>query len=395
MISLQEQFPAQAPDPDACLFAFRGGSRTLVAEGSALRVPPGPASSLEERLAAVMARMPKGGAIGGALPFDSRADDYLFLAASLGHHLPDGAAAAPRQVPMELHAEPSPADYARAVSDALAIMGREGGSEAALRKVVLARSLAVQSAEPFRISEILASLSEDPAVVAYQVAVPGIDGDPGPRYLVGATPELLVKKTRHRVLSHPLAGSARRCADPVEDAAAAASLAGSAKDKREHAMVVEYILDTLAPDCRSLGCPEGTRLTSTRSMWHLGTRIEGVLKDDTVPSAVLAARLHPTPAVCGLPCRRAEEEIRRLEPVPRGFYAGAVGWSDAHGDGAWYVAIRCAEICGARARLYAGAGIVPGSDPQSEVSETGAKFGALLAALGLSEGAALADGAQV
>ncbi|WP_236638426.1 chorismate-binding protein [Mangrovicoccus ximenensis] len=164
-----------------------------------------------------------------------------------------------------------------------------------------------------------------------------------------------------------------RQADPVADAAAAAGLAGSDKDRREHAIVVEYILDTLAPFCRSLGTPEGTRLTSTRSMWHLGTPIEGVLKDEGLPSAVLAARLHPTPAVCGLPCNRAEELIRKLEPVPRDYYAGAVGWTDAHGDGAWHVAIRCAEICGAEARLYAGAGIVPGSDPEAEVAETGGR----------------------
>jgi len=106
---------------------------------------------------------------------------------------------------------------------------------------------------------------------------------------------------------------------------------------------------------------------------------------------VLAARLHPTPAVCGLPCARAAGLIRSLEPVERDFYAGAVGWCDRRGDGAWYVAIRCAELCGAQARLYAGAGIVLGSEPRAEAAETGAKFGALLAALGLPRDAALHD----
>ena len=120
-------------------------------------------------------------------------------------------------------------------------------------------------------------------------------------------------------------------------------------------------------------------------MWHLGTRIEGELHDPDIPSVLLAAMLHPTPAVCGMPCARAAGLIRQLEPVDRQFYAGAVGWCDlgAQGDGSWYVAIRCADICGPYARLYAGAGIVPGSDPAAEAAETGAKFGAMLQVLGL------------
>ena len=129
-------------------------------------------------------------------------------------------------------------------------------------------------------------------------------------------------------------------------------------------------------------------------MWHLGTRIEGRLRDDSTPSVLLASALHPTPAVCGMPMARAADLIRKLEPVARDFYAGAVGWCDANGDGAWYVAIRCAEISGRQARLYAGAGIVPGSDPMAEAAETGAKFGAFLAALGLPQDAGLAGVAR-
>lgn len=211
------------------------------------------------------------------------------------------------------------------------------------------------------------------------------------RALIGATPELLLEKTGGRIESHPLAGSARRMADPDLDRQARDGLAQSAKDQREHAIVVEYILDTLAPYCSALGCPQGTALTSTRSMWHLGTLITGELRDPDTPSVLLAAALHPTPAVCGLPCERAANLIGQLEPVERDFYAGAVGWSDLGrgGDGAWYVAIRCADICGPFARLYAGAGIVPGSDPRAEAAETGAKFGAMLQVLGLSSDAGM------
>lgn len=206
---------------------------------------------------------------------------------------------------------------------------------------------------------------------------------------MGGTPELLLDKRGAEILSHPLAGSARRSTDAREDRAAAEALAGSEKDQREHALVVEFILDTLAPLCRTLGAPEGTCITSTGSMWHLGTRIAGRLRDKDQPAPVLAACLHPTPAVCGLPRDPAAELIRQLEPVQRDFYAGAVGWCDARGDGAWHVAIRCAELQGTHARLYAGAGIVPGSDPDSETRETGAKFGAMLSAFGLAPDAAL------
>jgi isochorismate synthase len=120
-------------------------------------------------------------------------------------------------------------------------------------------------------------------------------------------------------------------------------------------------------------------------MWHLGTRIVGTLKDEETPVAELAAALHPTPAVCGLPRRRAAEVISALEGYDRGFYAGAVGWADEQGDGEWYVSIRSARIAGAHATLYAGAGIVAGSDPAAETDETSAKFVAMLSALGIDE----------
>src|SRR5690606_28308886 len=95
--------------------------------------------------------------------------------------------------------------------------------------------------------------------------------------------------------------------------------------------------------------------------------------------------LHPTPAVCGFPARRAAELIADLESFDRGFYGGAVGWTDATGDGRWYLAIRCAEVIQDSVRLFAGAGIVEGSDPETELAETSAKFSAMLSALGIDE----------
>jgi isochorismate synthase len=186
------------------------------------------------------------------------------------------------------------------------------------------------------------------------------------------------------VHSHPLAGSARRLPDAGEDREAADRLRTSDKNRREHAMVVEAIFDVLAPYCRDLSAPPAPELVSTSTLWHLATPIRGTLRDPSVSSLELACALHPTPAVCGLPRAAAAEAIRMIEPFDRGFYSGAVGWCDGNGDGEWHVTIRCAEIAGSTARLYAGAGIVAGSDPDEEVAETATKFMALLGALGVA-----------
>lgn len=368
-------------------FAFRGPAGSIRAGGVSHPVARGTAATLPSRVADALRDAPPQAVIGGALPFRKTDQDYLWCSErpDFRPHLPASAPVA--ETTAQIEAETRPSQYAAAVTQALRLMQDEDGRPGALRKIVLARTLGVTLPRPIPLEGLMARLGEDPAVTAFRVALPQADG--GSRALIGATPELLLEKRGARIWSNPLAGSARRNPDPVADAEAIAGLARSDKDRREHAMVVEYILDTLSPWCRQLGCPDGTGLTSTRSMWHLGTRIEGELWDDSVPSVVLAAALHPTPAVCGLPCERAAQLIDELEPVARDFYAGAVGWSDSRGDGAWYVAIRCADVAGNRARLYAGAGIVPGSDPQSETAETGSKFAAFLRALGLPGDAAL------
>ncbi|WP_323009879.1 isochorismate synthase [Paracoccus sp. (in: a-proteobacteria)] len=359
-------------------FSFSGpDGRVEGLDGRCL--PRGTGADLAVRLAGVS------GLIGGALPFERQGQDYLWQAGRVLHD----AAPAPVMPDFSfssIQAEPAPQVYAASVTQALRAMD----ADASLRKVVLARTLAVTADQPLPQDAIFGRLAQDGSVTAFRVMLPDDTAGSG-RALIGATPELLVSKTGGSVISHPLAGSARRQADPVADRAAHDWLAGSDKDWREHAIVVEYILDTLTPYCRDLTCPEGTTITSTGSMWHLGTRITGRLRDGDMPSVLLASALHPTPAVCGLPCDRAAALIRQAEPVDRQFYAGAVGWTDLdrQGDGAWYVAIRCADICGAQARLYAGAGIVPGSDPAEETTETGAKFGAMLQVLGLPADTAL------
>lgn len=383
---------AAAPACHPIPFSFDGTEGRVTGKGPAEPLARGNCDTLEARIGAALPGAAPDALIGGALPFDRGADDCLWLCRGERTAARPATAAPPLALPdWRLTAEPGAAAYARAVARALDIMQAESGTPEALEKVVLARCLLVESARPIPVDALLSRLATDDSTTAFRVRLPQLQGAAHGRVLCGATPELLIDKTGRRVRSHPLAGSARRRADAVLDRDAAETLAQSGKDQREHALVVEAILDTLAPYCDMLDCPGGTRVTSTRSMWHLGTAIEGRLRDADMPSVLLASALHPTPAVCGVPRARAARLIDALEPVARDFYAGAVGWMDAQGDGAWYVAIRCAEISGPQARLYAGAGIVPGSDPMAETTETGAKFGALLAALGLPADAGLVN----
>jgi isochorismate synthase len=369
---------AVAAEPSLAFLAAEG---TRAGHGVAALLPRGPAATLGARVAAFFRDAGPDAVLAGALPFAREADDYLVQPRRLVPALPQ---AAPAAVPARwrLQHQPDAAGYAAAVQRALDIMAAEAGQPGGLAKIVLARSLLATADRAIDPVALLRRLAADPAATAFLVPLPDADG--APRWLAGATPELLVEKRGARIRSHPLAGSAARQADATADTAAASALSRSDKDRREHAIVADCILDTLAPFCRSLSAPAGTTLMRTRSMWHLGTAIEGELKDPNISAAALAALLHPTPAVCGLPRARAARLIGEIEPMDRGFYAGAVGWCDAAGDGRWHVAIRCAEIAGATARLYAGAGIVPGSDPVAEAAETGAKYGALLAALGIA-----------
>lgn len=259
-----------------------------------------------------------------------------------------------------------------------------------LQKVVLARSVLLRTARPVDVAMLVARLRHDPRAAVFATPLPP-QAPGGERTLIGATPELLLQKTGQHIVTEPLAGSRRRLPDATADADTARSLKESEKDRLEHTLVVEYTADILAPYCSRLDIPAAPSLVATDTMWHLGTRIEAVLRDPWTTSLEILSKLHPTPAVCGFPARRAAEVISDLEPFDRGFYAGAVGWCDARGDGSWYLAIRCAEVTPDAVRLYAGAGIVDGSDPVSEFAETSAKLRAMLEALGINESRASID----
>lgn len=342
-------------------------------------------ASVEERSRAFFAAHGGEGLLVGVLPFDLDGEVLLTLPQrSHRGDWPGGIAAyfdgqrvtgAGR--PVRVAEAPAASIYAAAVREAVArIAAAPAGG---LRKVVLARGLEVEMDGRVDAVAIAERLCRDPGVTVFLVTLGAPD-----KAIVGATPELLVSRRGLDIASHPLAGSAPRSRDPVQDRAAAEALLRSEKDQREHAVTAEAVLDTLAPYCARLSAPQGVSLHSTATVWHLGTRIEGVLKNEDAPSAAgLAALLHPTPAVGGDPRPEALAAIRALEAHDRGYYAGAVGWVDGRGDGEWYIALRCAQIDGNRLLLNAGAGIVAGSDPEVEVAETAAKFRAMLDALGL------------
>lgn len=383
---MQGVWPEAAPSPleatdDASLFLLQHAGQHVHARGCRAMLPAGALATLAERVAAFFAQQRGGpGLLVGAVPFEPRADDALYQPERLLPPLPLQPQAAP---PLDgaLQAEPAAQDYAAAVSAAVqALRAPEQG----LHKVVLARSLLARTQAALSPEVLLARLAADPSVATYAVPLP-VELGQAPAWLIGATPELLLRKRGAQLLSHPLAGSARRSADAIADERAAQSLLASSKDHDEHRHVVEAIVAGLAPYCSHIDAQPRPALHATASMWHLGTRIHATLKDPATSAAELLATLHPTPAVCGTPRLSALQRIRELEPVPRGFYAGAVGWLDAQGDGDWYVAIRCARLQGAHLRLYAGAGIVADSQPEAEVAETAAKFAALLNALGVHE----------
>lgn len=278
---------------------------------------------------------------------------------------------------IQLRADPEPETYAAAVREAARRI-RAG----ALRKVVLARTVLVaaeRALDPKQLLWRLRAVDPDCTIFAAPELVPDRPEPVGE--LVGATPELLVAKRGAEVRAVPLAGSAPRFGDPEDDAASAAALLASPKDREEHALVVEDVAAALAPLCEELHHPHEPEPLGTANVWHLSTPFRGRLRPTVASVLDLVAALHPTAAVGGSPRAAAHAALADLEEIDRGWYAGPVGWVDAEGDGEWVIALRCAELTGTTARVFAGAGIVADSDPEAELEETERKFRALLDAL--------------
>ncbi len=261
--------------------------------------------------------------------------------------------------------------WADAVAEAVERIGR-----GELDKVVLARDLVAELGEPLGTSDLLSRLAASyPECWTFSV-----DG------LLGATPELLVRREGDHVTSRVLAGTVRRRGEDAVDAGLAAELLGSDKELEEHEYAVHSVAEALAAHCTDLDVPPAPHVLCLANVQHLATDVSGQLVDDA-PALALAASLHPTAAVCGTPTERAAAVIRELEGMDRGRYAGPVGWMDARGDGEFGIALRCAQVetgmhgPGTRLRLFAGCGIVAGSTPQAEIWESEAKFDAVREAI--------------
>jgi menaquinone-specific isochorismate synthase len=307
----------------------------------------------------------------GALPFDDVDDDAeLLLPARIVARDADGAAWTTEihgvDIPPSSPGATNPATHfavhagsTRATWDDMVATVLDGVARNEVEKVVLARTVDVEADAPFEIVDVLRDLhATQPGCTVYGVAG-----------FVGASPEILVRRHGPRVYARPLAGTA---ADP-------ATLLASAKDSREHRIVVDAIVGALQACCDRLTV-DGPAALQFTNVTHLATTIRGALTDRDLTALDLATRLHPTPAVGGWPTAPAQRLIRELEP-DRGRYAGACGWVDTRGDGQFVVALRCAQLDGAHARCYAGAGIVAGSDAGAEWAETQAKLQPMLRAL--------------
>jgi menaquinone-specific isochorismate synthase len=245
-----------------------------------------------------------------------------------------------------------------------------------LQKVVLARDLLVGSDEPLDPRRLLRRLA-DRFPDCWTFAVDG---------LLGATPELLLRRSGRELSARVLAGTAPRGAG-ADDERLAATLLGSAKDRAEHALAVDSVVRALDPYCTELTAPAEPHLLTLANVRHLATDVTGTQRRRGARGAAtlleLVGAVHPTAAVCGTPRDAAAALITELEGMDRGRYAGPVGWLDAQGDGEFGLALRCAELTadGTGARLFAGCGIVAGSDPVAELAETQSKFAAFQAAL--------------
>jgi menaquinone-specific isochorismate synthase len=240
-----------------------------------------------------------------------------------------------------------------------------------LTKAVLARELRLRTDHPIDTAVVIDRLRTTfPAAILFSV-----DG------FVGASPELLVARDGDVVRAHPLAGTAPRSSDPSTDAAHSAGLLGSKKDRWEHRITIDWLLDTLLPFCSYVDAEPEPTIVTLANVHHLGTRVEGRLSSPASSVLELVAALHPTPAVGGQPQKVALDLIEGLERADRGRYAGPCGWVDGAGNGAFAVSVRSAEISGTEARIFAGVGVVADSDPEAELAETRSKFQAMLGAL--------------
>ncbi|MCM5704298.1 isochorismate synthase [Larsenimonas salina] len=375
-------------------FLFSSPHRTLLAKGCLFNAHsnrPATPETLNEQVNTLFERARRDGqtnpVVVGALPFDTTQPAHLYVpkhwfeTSALSIDARHDLSRTPvRVTPTEHALFPRPQGYRDGVEQALEAM-RQGRVE----KIVLARTLEMNTDQSVDLKPLIKRLiAINPRGYSFSLPMTPEQPDSAPAHaFIGASPELLVRREGNQVIVNPLAGSIPRHSDESEDQRRASELAASDKDRREHALVIDAVIDGLSPYCAYLDIPDGPSVIGTDTLWHLSTTIVGELKDPDTTSLELAAAMHPTPAVCGHARQAAYQAIHDIEPFKRGYFAGAVGWCDSEGNGEWSVAIRCADVHDTHVRLYAGAGLVPGSDPQKELVETGTKLKTMLNAMGL------------
>ncbi|GHH97387.1 isochorismate synthase [Neobacillus kokaensis] len=243
-----------------------------------------------------------------------------------------------------------------------------------LKKVVLARELRLTFNQQLEAEHVLENLNKqqhESFIFAFES-----NGD----CFLGATPERLVKKQEDEIFSTCLAGSISRGKTAEEDRLLGETLLHDQKNLIEHRYVVEMIKDALEGSCEEIILPDQPQLMKNRDIQHLYTPVIGKVRRET-SLLLLVEKLHPTPALGGLPKREAVEKIRQVEVLDRGFYAAPLGWIDYRGNGEFAVSIRSGLIQGNEVSLFAGCGVVADSDSESEYLETGLKFRPMLRAL--------------
>jgi len=356
-------------------FAWLDGDHGFVASGAAAFVAAADAAAFLATIRHEPADDTVSAAAGpravGALAFDG-SGDLVVPAVVIGRDA-DGrmwqtiiADTDPRVAPAapERHADPSDFRVVSATTreqwHALVERALADIARGSLSKIVLARAVRISADHPFDLRAVLGHLRRaQPGCVVY-----------ADRGYVGASPELLVRKVGSRVTSRPLAGTG---IDPDE-------LVRSAKDAREHQLVVDAVVEALRLHCSDVRV-DGPTALQLADVSHLATTVSAHADVATTSVADLVAALHPTPAVAGTPRRIALDAIAAMETVARGRYAGPCGWIDGNGDGEFVVALRGGEIDGSHAVIHAGAGIVAGSEPDAEWAETQQKLTPMLQAL--------------
>ena len=297
--------------------------------------------------------------------------DFDAVGHALANRSPIDESAAEAVVPpgYRASADRTHAEYRAQVETALREI-----ADGRFEKVVLARSVCVREEGDYDPCALLDTLRRaHPTCAIFAVGRPGV-------VFLGATPECLVRLVGSRIETASVAGSAPRGRSPEEDLELGRQLRESKKEQAEHAFVVRALCDALAPHCDALEIRESPRLMRLQDIQHLETPITGNLRARR-SILELVGSIHPTPAIAGAPREAALEWLNANENLDRGWYSAPVGYADCEGGGEFYAALRSALLRGSEARLFAGAGVVDGSEPEAELRETRLKLRAMLAPL--------------